>query len=304
MSELKKYSVNGYVAGLDRGDYYLASEVDHLVEAMQTAMKVERLLRFAICPGCTKGIVWGPRDSWVCSDVSCGLEGYAHNFLADRPVYCPHCCGDLAAPTALVKNDAGRVHCEVCKWPKPPVRPDNLHAPMMDVRHGDLKRFSDDSPHKSDCPVCPGGVLLMQRDRRTHELIDVDRCIGCGQAVRYTDLAEMKRARGTVAGDTKPDIQFAFAACDDCGFDIHVHSTATDRAPQDHESWFANEGDKAECGTCGAKYVVDVSSDGIGWLEHVSHGLDHKILFGKVIDLDPGQRRVVHIQPESKKENP
>jgi hypothetical protein len=170
-------------------------------EALETALKEERTLRAAVCPGCTKGIVWGPRDKWVCSDwPGCGLEGYARHFLVGSAVYCPNCCGDWGEGTALVKDDAGRVRCLVCKWPEPPVKPDNLHAPMMDVRHADLKRLSDYSPFKSDCPVCPCGVLLMARDRKTHELLEFDRCIVCGQSVRYTDLAELKQGRGTVGG--------------------------------------------------------------------------------------------------------
>jgi uncharacterized protein (DUF983 family) len=72
---------------------------------------------------------------------------------------------------------------------------------------------------------------------------------------------------------TRPPVtnQYARAACDDCGGDIEIHSTA-DQSIEDHEEWYAMEDDAAKCVSCGAGYLVSVSGDGIAWLEHVQHG--------------------------------
>ena len=66
----------------------------------------------------------------------------------------------------------------------------NLDAPIFKVKHSDLKRADDESPHRSVCPVCNESVLLMMRDQVTFKLRNIDRCILCGQTVEYTDIPD------------------------------------------------------------------------------------------------------------------
>ena len=55
------------------------------------------------------------------------------------------------------------------------------------VKQAELER-SGGSEFRSVCPVCKEGVLLVQRDRETLEIINTDRCIICGQAFIYEDF--------------------------------------------------------------------------------------------------------------------
>jgi len=72
---------------------------------------------------------------------------------------------------------------------KPPI---NLYKPTITVNHSKLTRFSD-SEYKSNCPVCDNGILLVQRDQKTFELLEFDMCISCGQHVRYRDINIMRQ---------------------------------------------------------------------------------------------------------------
>lgn len=65
----------------------------------------------------------------------------------------------------------------------------NSQAPTLDVRHSLLVRASAESAYRSVCPACNHGLLLVRRDDRTFELLRHDRCISCGQTVRYVDDA-------------------------------------------------------------------------------------------------------------------
>lgn len=49
--------------------------------------------------------------------------------------------------------------------------------------------------HKSACPACPGGMLLMARDSRSGALLAEDRCTSCGQAVVYEDIEKVRKER-------------------------------------------------------------------------------------------------------------
>lgn len=62
-----------------------------------------------------------------------------------------------------------------------------INAPLQDITHTDLKRFSDSS-YKSECPVCPDGILPVVRSPNADfTLFRFDVCVGCGQQFRYTD---------------------------------------------------------------------------------------------------------------------
>jgi len=69
----------------------------------------------------------------------------------------------------------------------------NIKTPILDVRHQDLKRVSDNSSFRSVCPACKKGILLVGRDQQTFELLEFDRCILCGQQVRYTDIDYLRK---------------------------------------------------------------------------------------------------------------
>jgi hypothetical protein len=71
--------------------------------------------------------------------------------------------------------------------------PDNLDAPVLEVRHADLTRQSGDSRYRSVCPVCLEGLLLVQRDDTSFVLREFDNCILCGQRVRYLDIEELRQ---------------------------------------------------------------------------------------------------------------
>lgn len=64
----------------------------------------------------------------------------------------------------------------------------NVFKPVLPVRYADLRRFNDQSPYKSCCPVCGDGILLMTRHPETGALLTRDTCVLCGQHFHYTDL--------------------------------------------------------------------------------------------------------------------
>lgn len=64
---------------------------------------------------------------------------------------------------------------------------EKLHAPPVTVVHANLRRFTEESPYRSVCPVCETGVLLVNRDQKTFKLINVDRCTFCAQTIIYSD---------------------------------------------------------------------------------------------------------------------
>ena len=66
----------------------------------------------------------------------------------------------------------------------------NIHKPTMEVRHSELGR-SDASVYRSVCPACEHGVLPVQRDTDTMELMAEDRCLLCGQRFTYSDIGEV-----------------------------------------------------------------------------------------------------------------
>ena len=43
--------------------------------------------------------------------------------------------------------------------------------------------------NKRRCPFCTDGILPLTRDPKTLTLLDTDSCLGCGQRVRYLDMA-------------------------------------------------------------------------------------------------------------------
>lgn len=61
----------------------------------------------------------------------------------------------------------------------------NMHAPVIEVLHSELKRLTNLSAYRSECPVCDDGVLGVYRNTETLKLEEFDRCMLCGQAFRY-----------------------------------------------------------------------------------------------------------------------
>ena len=62
----------------------------------------------------------------------------------------------------------------------------NYEAPVRPVTHASLLRDGE-SPFRSQCPLCPRGLLLVARSKETFRLERLDRCIVCGQRVQYQD---------------------------------------------------------------------------------------------------------------------
>jgi hypothetical protein len=68
------------------------------------------------------------------------------------------------------------------------------NAPVLHLRHGDLRlppillaRFD------RHCPCCPTGLLQPKRSTKTDALLPDDQCSVCGQRLRYTDIAGLRR---------------------------------------------------------------------------------------------------------------
>ena len=55
------------------------------------------------------------------------------------------------------------------------------------LRHSDLVSISSVSPYRKVCPYCEKGALMVQRNNSTGRLLRGDRCVWCGQPVRYID---------------------------------------------------------------------------------------------------------------------
>jgi len=68
----------------------------------------------------------------------------------------------------------------------------NIREPVMEVRHSELERMSEDSAFGSKCPVCENGFLLVYREPGSFELAEFDRCISCGQIVKYLDIEDLR----------------------------------------------------------------------------------------------------------------
>lgn len=65
----------------------------------------------------------------------------------------------------------------------------NIRLEPVNINHAALERIGD-SVHKSQCPECESGVLLMRRDPDTMKLKKEDNCICCGRRFIYQDLEE------------------------------------------------------------------------------------------------------------------
>ena len=68
----------------------------------------------------------------------------------------------------------------------------NINKESIKVKHSELER-TDDSIHRSSCPVCKEGTLLVRRDFDSFEIEADDHCILCGQKFIYSDIDEMRK---------------------------------------------------------------------------------------------------------------
>lgn len=59
-----------------------------------------------------------------------------------------------------------------------------------------LEPFDNVSNFRCECPECGDGVLTMQRDQSTGELMDVDCCSFCGQHFIFDDIEFVRKAGG------------------------------------------------------------------------------------------------------------
>jgi hypothetical protein len=101
-------------------------------------------------------------------------------------------CRAIHEPTGKIAYKNGRdkealiTECCVALYDK--ISACYIREPVLRVKHKELRRFSAMSEYKSTCPKCLDGILMMQRDINTYELLSKDRCILCGQEFEYTDL--------------------------------------------------------------------------------------------------------------------
>ena len=71
----------------------------------------------------------------------------------------------------------------------------NGDKPPLHVNFYFLKRF-DTSNFRCECPECGEGVLTMQRDLGTGELMNTNRCSLCGQQFIFDDIEFVRKAGG------------------------------------------------------------------------------------------------------------
>jgi hypothetical protein len=64
---------------------------------------------------------------------------------------------------------------------------ENANRSVLHVRHSELRRVSEGSSYRSECPACSDGLLLVRRDDKTFVLLREDMCVSCGQIVVYDD---------------------------------------------------------------------------------------------------------------------
>ena len=64
------------------------------------------------------------------------------------------------------------------------------------VKHSELKRASETSMYRSECPSCKDGVLLVCREQPSLRLAEEDYCIRCGRRFLYSDIHEMRTREG------------------------------------------------------------------------------------------------------------
>jgi hypothetical protein len=83
--------------------------------------------------------------------------------------------------------------------------PANIHAPIMKVAWGQLKKDDYEHYYRRQCPVCENGLLLVRRHYDTFEIEHFDRCISCGQQVEYTDFDEVFGPENKIIRDTFHD---------------------------------------------------------------------------------------------------
>jgi hypothetical protein len=69
----------------------------------------------------------------------------------------------------------------------PAMAGENVKAERMRVAHADLRRVNSSSQFKSWCPKCKEGMLTVCRQQSSGTIINIDRCIQCGQQFLYTD---------------------------------------------------------------------------------------------------------------------
>ena len=67
-----------------------------------------------------------------------------------------------------------------------------VEEPVLEVYHSRLGIVTISSGYKRECPFCWAGMFLVGRDKETFELEEYDRCLYCGQRVRYLDIERMR----------------------------------------------------------------------------------------------------------------
>ena len=67
----------------------------------------------------------------------------------------------------------------------------NAARPRIDMFWREMKPVADDA-YRRECPFCGRGMFLLGRDKSTYVLQENDRCLYCGQQIRYMDIEELR----------------------------------------------------------------------------------------------------------------
>ena len=71
----------------------------------------------------------------------------------------------------------------------------NINKPVLEIPHSELESVPN-SIFKKICPVCKTGFLLVYRSPKTLILEEYDRCLLCGQRIRYIDINLLREKDG------------------------------------------------------------------------------------------------------------
>ncbi len=99
-------------------------------------------------------------------------------------------CWKCKQPLDKVDSDVFHIY-NMCITCVKNLRGENVFNSVEHVNFFDLQRYEDGS-HKSWCPVCRDGVLIMWRDPENGFLKKEDQCLDCGQRLIYDDIERVR----------------------------------------------------------------------------------------------------------------
>ncbi len=76
----------------------------------------------------------------------------------------------------------------------------NAKNPITAVYWSRLLPVGADTIYRRECPFCKAGIFLVGRNQGTFVLEEFDRCVSCGQTIRYIDIEEMRKKEAEPVG--------------------------------------------------------------------------------------------------------